>query len=274
MCCRPTACLLLSTLACAAVADTLPLWEAGFGAALVDFPDYRGADERHTFALPFPYLEYRGEFLKADRESIRGVLFKRPGLELNLSVHGSIPVNSSDNSARAAMPNLDPTLEVGPNLEFKLSRTERSKLDLRLPLRGVMASDFRHVNDAGWVFQPQVNLDLSGLGADCDWKFGAAAGPLFATRRFHQYFYGVAPQFSTAIRPAYDAPGGYSGSQITLALSKRFSQFWIGGFARYDRLNGAAFIDSPLVKSHEAFAAGVALAWIFARSAEQVDAEK
>ena len=49
-----------------------PLWEAGAGMAVIDFPDYRGSDERHTYVLPVPYVVYRGEFLKVDRENIRG----------------------------------------------------------------------------------------------------------------------------------------------------------------------------------------------------------
>ena len=91
----------------------LPLWEAGAGIAVLDFPDYRGADERHTLILPIPYLVYRGEFLKADRESIRGQFYKDDRLDLHLSVNGSIPVKSGENSARQGMPSLDPTLEIG-----------------------------------------------------------------------------------------------------------------------------------------------------------------
>ena len=51
-----------------------PLWEAGAGVTVLDFPDYRGSDERHTLVLPIPYLVYRGEFFKSDHESVRGVL--------------------------------------------------------------------------------------------------------------------------------------------------------------------------------------------------------
>ena len=46
----------------------------------------------------------------------------------------------------------------------------------------------------------------------------------------------------------------------------------MGGFVRYDTLAGAAFEDSPLVRTRGYFAAGVAVAWIFAESAQRVDA--
>jgi hypothetical protein len=53
-------------------AAELPLWEVGAGVAVIDFPDYRGADERRVLVLPFPYVVYRGELLQADREGLRG----------------------------------------------------------------------------------------------------------------------------------------------------------------------------------------------------------
>jgi len=37
-------------------------------------------------------------------------------------------------------------------------------------------------------------------------------------------------------------------------------------FARYDRLSGAAFEDSPLVKKKSSFMAGVGIAWVLAEA--------
>ena len=65
------------TLAAAAApgvqAKDLPLWELGLGVAGLWFPDYRGADETRGYVLPVPYVVYRGEFFKADRNGIRGM---------------------------------------------------------------------------------------------------------------------------------------------------------------------------------------------------------
>jgi hypothetical protein len=47
--------------------------------------------------------------------------------------------------------------------------------------------------------------------------------------------------------------------EFLAAVSKRFPQYWVGGFVRYDVLDGAAFVDSPLVRTRGYFAAGVAL---------------
>ncbi len=250
-----------------------PLWEAGAGAAVLDFPDYRGANERHTLVLPFPYLVYRGDFLKADKDSVRGQFYKDDRFDLHLSVNGSIPVESEDNSARRGMPDLDPTLEIGPNLTVNLKRTDTMHLNLRFPVRAVIATDLSHVHDEGWVFQPQINVDYYDLFPGPGWNLGFAAGPLFGNRRYHNYFYGVAPQFATADRPAYEAPAGYAGLQAIAALSKRYESFWVGGFVRADTLSGAVFDSSPLVKDKQNYSVGFAVAWIFSRSSKMVVAD-
>ncbi len=251
-----------------------PLWEAGAGVAVLDFPDYRGSDERHTLVLPIPYLVYRGDFLKADRESIRGQLYKDDRLDLHLSVNGSIPVDSGDNAARQGMPDLDPTLEIGPNLTVMLLRTDTTHLNLRFPLRAVIATDLQHARDEGWVFTPQINVDFYDRFPGPGWNFGLAAGPVFGSRRYHNYFYGVAPQFATPQRPAYEAGGGYAGMQWIAALSKRYPSYWVGGFVRADTLSGAVFEDSPLVRQKDGYSVGVAAAWVFSRSSKLVNADE
>ena len=55
-----------------------------------------------------------------------------------------------------------------------------------------------------------------------------------------------------------------------MALSKRFPKFWVGGFARYDSLRGAAFEESPLVTSKRYVATGFAISWILGESRERV----
>ncbi|MEK6211227.1 MAG: MipA/OmpV family protein [Pseudomonadota bacterium] len=260
----------------AAGAEQLPLWEAGAGAAVIDFPDYRGADERHVLALPFPYVVYRGEILKADREGLRGQFFRTDRVDLHLSVNGSIPVDSSDNAARSGMPDLEPTLEIGPRLDLKLLRKRNRGIEvtLGLPMRTVIASDFSHSKNIGWVFQPQINIDFRDTWLGEGWNVGFAAGPLYGDRRYHNYFYGVAPAFATPQRPAFNAAGGFAGSQILGAASKRFRSFWVGGFVRLDTLAGATFEASPLVRQNESFAAGFAVAWILGNSQKMVEAEE
>jgi outer membrane scaffolding protein for murein synthesis (MipA/OmpV family) len=97
------------------------------------------------------------------------------------------------------------------------------------------------------------------------------AGPLFADHRYHDYFYSVAQQYATASRPAYQATGGYAGTQFITALSKRYPRYWVGAYVRYDSLSGAVFADSPLVLRNSYWSAGIGIAWIIHTSAQMVE---
>ena len=269
--------LWLALLACAgastAQAREEPLWEAGLGIGALSFADYRGSDERQLYPVPVPYFVYRGDFFKSDRDGMRGRLFDKELAELDISVGATIPVRSENNAARSGMPDLDPTIELGPSLEVHLWRSKQRdrKLDLVMPLR-VPVTIESSPRAIGWVFSPRLNIDIENFGAP-GWDFGAGIGPVFAAERFHEYFYGVAPEYATPTRPAYDAHGGYSGMQVLTALSKRFPKYWVGAYLRYDWLGGARFEDSPLVRQKSYLAGGFGIAWMIGESRRTVEAD-
>lgn len=250
-------CLLAST----ARAGDLPRWELGLGLAGLSIPDYRGSDEQRGYLLPLPYVQYRGEMFQIDREGAHGKLFASEHVRLELSVNAGPPARSDDSEARRGMPDIDPTVEVGPSLEIYLAHDRA--WSIRLPWRAVAATDLSRVDGIGWVFAPNLNYEARRLDG---WGFGAAVGPLYASEKYHDYYYEVLPIHDTVTRPAYDASGGYSGSRMTFTASRRFPDFWVGAFARYDYLSGAAFEDSPLVKKKSSFMAGVGVAWVLAEA--------
>ena len=249
-------------------AELLPLWEAGAGVAAISFPDYRGAARQRNYLLPVPVFVYRGEVFQADRERLRGLLFKDERAELDISINGSVPIRSDNNSVRDGMPDLNPTLEIGPSLNVWLAETGHAKLALRLPLRAVIASDFRSIQRAGVLTNPNLNLDVKALQG---WRLGLVAGVLFADRKYHDHFYGVLPVYARPGRPAYRGAGGYSGAQFIAAISRRFEPLWVAGFVKYDVLNHAAFASSPLVERRNNLSAGVAVTWVFAQSGARVE---
>lgn len=254
-------------------AEQLPLWEAGLGVGALSFPDYRGADRRQTYVVPVPYIVYRGEFFKADRNGVRGIFFNSDRVDLNISLNASAPVDSSDNPTRAGMPDLKPTIELGPSLDINLWRNAAygMKLDFRLPARAAFTVE-SSPKFIGWLVTPRLNLDVRNVGGLQGWNLGLLAGPLYGDRKQHEYFYSVAPQFATPERPAYEAHQGFGGMQFLAAVSKRYPSFWLGGFVRYDTLAGATFEDSPLVKRKNYLAGGFAVSWIFGESSRKVDA--
>ena len=253
-----------------ALAKEEPLYEFGLGLGAIVFEDYRGSNTAHGYPLPLPYILYNGKFLKANRDGIRGTLFNQDRFELNLSFDATTPVRSD--RERSGMPDLKSTVELGPSFDLHLMRSadRRVKLDLRMPVRAAMTVE-ASPKIIGWTFTPRLALDIRGPMGFEGWNLGLLTGPLFANRRYDDYFYTVAPQFATATRPAYQSNGGYAGTQFITALSKRFPKFWVGAYVRYDTLAGAAFAESPLVQRKSYLVGGLGISWIISKSPRMVE---
>lgn len=256
-------------------AELRPEWELGAGATAFTLPDYRGSDESRGYLLPIPYAIYRGNVMRVDREGARAVIFETERVELDLSMSGTPPVDSSQNRAREGMPDLDPTFEIGPRLNVTLARDRAREwaLTFRLPVRAVIATDLSYADGVGAVAYPHLTFDTRPRFFGDTWRLGLQTGLLYGTRRYHSYFYGVDAEFATPERPAYAAQSGYSGAVALASLTKRFPRFWVGGFVRYETLKGVAFEPSPLARRDYAFAAGIAVAWVLAESENKVDVD-
>jgi outer membrane protein len=245
-----------------------PLWEAGVGLGVLRLPHYRGSDQSHTWVLPVPYVVYRGDLLRADRDGARARLFNDERFDVDVSAAATAPTRSEDNRAREGMPDLAPTVEIGPNINYTLSRGEQWTLQARLPIRAAFTLE-SGPDMIGWMATPNVNLDMRVHG----WNVGMLTGPIFGTRRINGYFFDVAPEFATAERPAYQSRGGYAGWRLLGAVSRRLGDFWVGGYISGDSVRNARFHDSPLVRQRETVAFGIAVSWIFAESDQRVPDE-
>lgn len=251
------------------VEKEVPLWEAGMGLAPLTMPSYRGSRNQQWYPVPMPYVDYRGDFLRIDREGIRGLLYGSDRLRFDLSADGTIPGDTDEDGPRRGMPDLDPAGEIGPSVNIVLHEDLNARIRLRMPVRIVFATDLssslRHI---GWKVHPHLGVDFRD--AFFGWNFGANIGPLFADRKYHGYYYDVKERYKEDFRDSYRAGGGYSGTMLLLTSSRRFEKIWAGVFLRYDNLSGAAFIDSPLVETRHAFMAGLGIAYIFKTSTKTV----
>ena len=248
--------------------DELPLWEIGLGVAPITMPSYRGSNTQEIYPVPMPFLDYRGDFLRADREGIRGLIYDSDRVRVDLSGDGAIPSATDEDGPRRGMPDLDPLVEIGPSINIIFHETPRSRLRLRLPVRAAFATDFSSIYRAGWKFHPEITFDM--YRAVRGWNVGGSFGPLFADADYHAYYYDVPREFATDFRESYRAGGGYSGTALMLTTSRRFGNTWMGLFVRYDNLSGAVFSDSPLVETKHAFMAGFGIAYIFWQSKTRV----
>lgn len=252
-----------------------PLWELGIGGGFLMMPDYRGSDKTRFYALPFPYAVYRGGMFRLEDKRLTARLFKTDRVTLDLSGYGAVPVKSDDNDARRGMEDLDPTFEFGPSLRIKLFDDRECKfyLSASLPVRAMFSTDFRSVRHEGWLFAPRLNLVKDDLISQTGLSLGISAGPLFAERGYHNYFYEVAPAFAGPARPVYTPGAGYSGSTLTVGLGKTFKQLIFHSFVSADFLQAAVFEDSPLVKAKTSWMGGFSLTWIFLKSSKTAEDE-
>jgi MipA family protein len=246
--------------------EPTPKTELGMGIAVLQFPAYRGSNQASTLVLPLPYLEYRGDFFKSDREGVRGSLFDSERVELSISVSGSPPTKSEGVDRRKGMPDLKPSLEVGPQLNALLSSPQQKgmTLKLRLPLRQGITIE-NQPRDVGLTFSPNLNLDIANPWGWSGTNLGFVVGPIFTSKKQNDNFYTVTSVHATTARPAYQASGGYAGSQFLVSLSRRLGDVWVGSYVRYDSLRGAVFADSPLVSTHHYLTAGFAVSYVFAK---------
>lgn len=249
-----------------------PLWEMGVGMGGLQYPHYRGSAESELIPVPIPYYVYRGDRLRADRDGLRSLLFESDRVEINVSGDGAFPVNDDDN-AREGMEDLAPLIEVGPSLNIALwqRRGDARFLELRFPVRAAFSIDTGpRIDHEGWTFAPSLYWVDNEAGFSNQWRRTAAIGPIFADRDFHDYFYTVPEADVTPERPSFQPSGGYSGTRLTLSSARRYDRVWVGGFFRYDNLQGAAFEDSPLVEQEHALLFGFGFSWVFAESERMV----
>jgi outer membrane protein len=260
----------------AAISAEKPLWELGVGFSALLLPDYRGSDEYRVYPLPYPHFIYRGDVLKVDENKISGRIFKTDRILLDVSIYGYLPVKSSNNTAREGMPDLDPTFEIGPAIKINLleSKEDKYRLSLAMPVRAVFSTDFSSVRYEGWVFSPRINFEKDDIIEQTGLDLGISAGPMFADSGYHEYFYTVESEYATIARPAYCAGGGYSGSTLSIGLSKEYKQFIFSAFVSADFLQGAVFENSPLVKTDTSIMTGISLTWVFFKSAKMVTTDK
>lgn len=245
-----------------------PLWEVGLGIGALRLPHYRGSDQSRDWVVPVPYIAYRGDILKADREGARAVLLDTGRLDFDFSVAATAPTRSDENDARQGMPDLAATFELGPNLNVTLARGSEWKLQVRAPIRAALTLE-SNPKMIGWLASPNLNLDTKVNG----WNAALLFGPVFGSRSFNGYYFDVAPQFATPSRPAYQAPGGFGGWRATASTSRRLGALWMGGFVTADTVRGAVYDNSPLVRQHGTLAFGFAVSWVFAESSERVPDE-
>ena len=245
----------------------MPKSQLSYGAGTLTFVanHYRGSDQTKTYVLPLPFIRYRSKTIEADNSMVRGTFFDSDFFQLKLSFMLGLAVESQENTARAGMSNLDWTIEAGPMAIIKLwtSSDKTQSLTIEVPIRQILATDLTYLTPQGIFAVPYLNYIVrpSPFTYNIGGEFSLAA--MYGSAKFHDYFYGVSPQFVTPTRELYKAKAGYSGFQATLILNYQYKDLVLIPFARYDNLSSVAFRDSPLFLKNEYFVAGTGIFYLF-----------
>lgn len=239
--------------------------EVGVGATLAHVPHYIGSDESNDFLLPFPYIRYRSEKLNIDRNLIQGNLWKHGNWSLEISLGGSIKVDSDENQARKGMDDLDFIIEAGPALHYYFlgDRTKDNALFLDLPIRLATSTDFTAFRDQGFTSIPRVVWRRGYMLAGYEVRPQISAGVRLGSERYHDYIYGVPQDVVTADRAAYEGSDGYGGFQLAYSTAVLWGPYMTALGLRYVNIRGASYEDSPLVTTKTSVLAGFAFAYLF-----------
>jgi len=244
-----------------------PKWEAGLAGGAGRVADYPGSDQTHTRAIVAPLLIYRGPVLRVDQGGIRGRLIDRADWEFDVAATAAF--NARNNDARQGMPGLDYLFGAGPQLVYRGWQRQDRGPSVHLKLRALMSTDFHRIDPRGTAFDPEVRWRLRPL-AGSPTVLTLSVQPTWATRALHRYFYQVDPAYATPSRPAYEARGGYLGTDFGVGLSRRHgdSLSWFVS-AHAMSLQGAANAASPLLRDKSSVSVGAGVVWTPWHSAER-----
>lgn len=232
---------------------------------------YRGSPQHKYYFFPIPAYVVRGKNVEAESGYIRSHIVRiNEKTVLDLSFNLGLNVNSDTDNLRKGMEDLDPTFEVGPILRYYWwkSDDENHFLNFEWPYRAVYATDLTYIDHVGYYSIPYLNLLSKGTENTWGWGSEFSVGPQFGSTGFHNRFYAVDTQDVTNRREYYHSRKGYSGIQMVATLNKRWGDFQVIPFLRYDYLDGAVYNESPLYKNPHYTFFGLSVVWFFSHSKE------
>ena len=247
-----------------------PLWEVGVVGLSTTQQAYPGSDQQVQRTLPLPYALYRGQWLRAENNTVGLRAVKTPTTELDVGFAGSFGSSASKSRVRQGMPDIGTLVEFGPRLKlqlgvFTLPLAGTGKLQAQFPLRGVF-----DLNDGfaprGLTFEPELRWGTRTAGG-IGW--GVSVSALFGSERLTDTYYEVAPLYARPGRPAYDAQAGLISLRAGISGGLRVAPDWfVFAYGRVDSVAGAANRASPLVQRTVGASAGIGFTWTGMRSRE------
>ena len=243
-----------------------PLWEIGAVGIGASQQAYPGSDEQVNRAIALPFLIYRGKYFRADRDAVGLRAINTPRYELDLSFAGTLGAGSNKLKAREGMPKLGTLGEFGPRILIHLNpEAKNGRWNLDIPVRGVFdVSD--GLKFKGLKFEPTMNY-ARRLGSG--WSYTVSGGAAWADTRLSETLYGVANEYATSTRPAFQAQGGLMNLRASTAVIKDINTDWrLFAYVRADSVAGARNEASSLVKRKTGGTVGIGFSYTWMRSSQ------
>ena len=250
-----------------------PLWELNLAAYGRYGPAYPASKETQVNIIPAPFPIYRGKFLRVGDDTNKPIttrIFRRDRIKLDFDFGLNFPVDSEEIDARTGMPDLDLLAEIGPELELEFVRGPKvGNAFLALQMRGAFSMDGLRPEWRGLIFSSEVRYNRQ-LFSEAN-ELSVRVTPEWAGNQYMDFFYGVAPEFATADRDAFEAKGGYLGTKTVFTLRHDFSEeFSIRTGVRFGFYQGARNRDSALFTANTTSEIYLAFLWKFWESKELI----
>lgn len=242
-----------------------PIYELGAGIIGISVPNYPGASNATFRTIPFPWVIYRGDYLKADEEGNRIEFFKSKDLELGVSGGFNFPIESSENKARLGMPDTGALLGIGPALMYRFpydGGLQRITMGLGLRVNFSIDEDV-DLKEQGFLVEPNIRYWVKTSRTSPLTLFSSVSMS-FADTKYNEFFYEVEEAYVTPTREKYKARAGIvdvaASLGFSLELTKKTSTF---GGIYYSNLTLAGNKLSPLVEDEHNIGFALGIAWMF-----------
>lgn len=198
-----------------------PIYEIGLGVVSLTVPNYPGSKSTTERTIPFPWVIYRGDVLKADEEGSRLKLIGSDRFEVGFSGGFNFPIKSSQNEARKGMPDTNALIGLGPGLLYRVplvSKLHRLTLGLGMRVNFSTTTSLTEIKIQGYIIEPNVRYWLKPTEKSPVTFFGSLSYSA-SDEKYAEFFYEVAPRYVTATRQAHKAVAGTVDIATSLGLS-------------------------------------------------------
>lgn len=178
-----------------------PKWEVGVGGFATYGPDFWGSGNEEFGGFPVAYISYRGEGFSILSNGLFDVNASDTNrFSFGISLDGS---GGGDRMDDYGLPDIDPVLEVGPEITFALFANGTSRLEVSLAARAAYqwGEGFE-----GWVIEPSVSY-LTTLSETT--RLGFTVTSKFGSDDYNDLWY---------TDGMYVAEGGYIGTSLAVNL--------------------------------------------------------